>query len=56
MMRNSYELPFREDFRLEANDIIYMKSLFDDMFQARITKLEFNLPGQSGKIKLRRMK
>lgn len=56
MMRNSYEMPFREDFRLEANDIIYMKSLFDDMFQARITKLEFNLPGQSGKIKLRRMK
>ena len=55
-MRNSYEMPFREDFRLEANDIIYMQSLFEDIFPARILKLEFSLPGQTGKIKLRRMK
>ena len=56
LMRNSYEMPFREDFRLEANDIIYMQSLFEDIFPARILKLEFSLPGQTGKIKLRRMK
>ena len=56
LMRNSYEMPFREDFRLEANDVIYMQSLFDDVFPARILKLEFTLPGQSGKVKLRRMK
>lgn len=56
LMRNSYEMPFREDFRLEANDVIYMQSLFEEIFPARILKVEFNLPGQSGKIKLRRMK
>ncbi len=56
LMRNSYEMPFREDFRVEANDVLYMQSLFEEIFPARVLKVEFSLPGQSGKIKLRRMK
>ena len=29
--RNSYEVNFRQDFRLDANDMIYIQSEFEEM-------------------------
>lgn len=53
--RNSYETNFRQDFRLDTNDIIYIQSDFDENIPARITKLQYKLPGQQGAISVRRM-
>lgn len=53
--RNSYETNFRQDFRLDANDIIYIQSEFEEMIPARITKLQYKLPGQEGAISVRRL-
>lgn len=54
-LRNSYEFAFRQDFRLDVNDVIFTRSNFETMFPARITNLKFALPGQKGEIALRRM-
>ena len=53
--RNSYETSFRQDFRLDINDIIYIQSDFEENIPARITKLQYKLPGQQGAISVRRM-
>lgn len=53
--RNSYETNFRQDFRLSVNDIIYVQSDFEENIPARITKLQYKLPGQTGAISVRRM-
>ncbi len=53
--RNSYETNFRQDFRLDGNDIIYVQSEFEEMIPARITKLQYKLPGQEGAIRVRRL-
>lgn len=53
--RNSYETNFRQDFRLDVNDIIYIQSDFEENIPARITKLQYKLPGQRGAISVRRM-
>lgn len=53
--RNSYEVNFRQDFRLDANDVIYIQSDFEERIPARITKLQFKLPGQTGAVSVRRL-
>lgn len=53
--RNSYQMNFRQDFRLSVNDIIYVQSDFEENIPARITKLQYKLPGQTGAISVRRM-
>lgn len=53
--RNSYEVNFRQDFRLDANDMIYIQSEFEEMIPARINKLQYKLPGQEGAISVRRL-
>lgn len=53
--RNSYETNFRQDFRLDGNDVIYLRSEFEEMIPARITKLQYKLPGQEGAISVRRL-
>lgn len=53
--RNSYETSIRQDFRLEANDAIYMKSDFEDMIASRVSKVTINLPGQQGSVTVRRL-
>ena len=53
--RNTYETNFRQDFRLDANDVIYIQSEFEEMIPARITKLQYKLPGQNGAISVRRL-
>lgn len=53
--RNTYEMRFRQDFRLDANDMIYIRSEFEEMIPARITKLQYKLPGQTGAISVRRL-
>lgn len=53
--RNSYETNFRQDFRLDANDVIYFQSDFEEMIPVRITRLQYNLPGQTGAIQVRRL-
>lgn len=54
-IRNSYETNFRQDFRLDANDLIYIQSDFEDSIPARITKIQYKLPGQQGAISVRRV-
>ncbi len=53
--RNCYETNFRQDFRLDVNDIIYIQSDFEENIPARITKLQYKLPGQQGAISVRRI-
>lgn len=53
--RNSYEANFRQDFRLDVNDMIYIQSDFEEMIPARITRLQYKLPGQTGAIHVRRL-
>lgn len=53
--RNSYETNFRQDFRLDANDVIYFQSDFEEMIPVRITRLQYKLPGQTGAINVRRL-
>lgn len=53
--RNSYETNFRQDFTLDVNDVIRVKSDFEDNIPARITKLQYKLPGQQGAISVRRV-
>lgn len=53
--RDSYETSFRQDFRLDGNDLIYFRSEFAEYLPVRITKLEFNIPGQRGTIAVRRL-
>lgn len=54
-LRNSYKVDYREDWRLDINDVIYQQSMFEEKFPVRITKLEFNMPGQWGEIETRRL-
>ena len=54
--RNTYEANFRQDFALDVNDVILIKSEFEDNIPARVTKLQYKLPGQQGAISLRRMR
>ena len=54
--RNSYDMSFRQDFTLDINDVVYIKSDFEDNIPARITKLQFKLPGQQGAVSVRRVK
>jgi hypothetical protein len=54
--RNTYEANFRQDFALDVNDVILIKSEFEDNIPARVTKLQYKLPGQQGAISVRRMK
>ena len=54
--RNSYDMNFRQDFALDINDVIYIRSDFEDNIPARITKLQFKLPGQQGAVSVRRVK
>lgn len=53
--RNSYETEIRQDYRLEANDPIYMKSDFESMIPSRISKVQLKLPGQEGSVTVRRL-
>lgn len=54
--RNTYEANFRQDFTLDINDVVYIRSDFEDNIPARITKLQFSLPGQQGAVSVRRIK
>lgn len=54
--RNTYDMNFRQDFTLDINDVVYIKSDFEDKIPARITKLQFKLPGQQGAVSVRRVK
>ena len=54
--RNTYEMNFRQDFTLDINDVVYLRSDFEDNIPARITKLQFKLPGQQGAVSVRRVK
>ena len=54
--RNTYEANFRQDFALDVNDVILIKSEFEDNIPARVTKLQYKLPGQQGAINVRRMR
>lgn len=54
--RNSYDMNFRQDFTLDINDVVYVRSDFEDNIPARITKLQFKLPGQQGAVSVRRVK
>lgn len=54
--RNSYDMNFRQDFTLDINDVVYIRSDFEDNIPARITKLQINLPGQQGAVSVRRVK
>ena len=54
--RNSYDMNFRQDFTLDINDVIYIRTDFEDNIPARITKLQFKLPGQQGAVSVRRVK
>ena len=54
--RNSYDMNFRQDFTLDVNDVVYIRSDFEDNIPARITKLQFKLPGQQGAVSVRRVK
>lgn len=54
--RNTYDLSFRQDFTLDINDVVYIRSDFEDNIPARITKLQFKLPGQQGAVSVRRVK
>lgn len=53
--RNSYDTNFRQDFALDINDVILIKSDFEENIPARITKLQYKLPGQQGAISVRRV-
>ena len=53
--RNTYDMNFRQDFTLDVNDVVYIKSDFEDNIPARITKLQFKLPGQQGAVSVRRV-
>ena len=53
-IRNTYETNFRQDFRLDANDLIYIQSDFEESIPVRITKIQYKLPGQQGAISVRR--
>lgn len=53
--RNCYEMNFRQDFTLDINDVVYIRSDFEDNIPARITKLQFKLPGQQGAVSVRRV-
>lgn len=55
-IRNSYETNFRQDFCLDVNDLIHIQSAFEENIPARITKLQYKLPGQQGAISVRRAK
>ena len=54
--RNSYDMNIRQDFTLDINDVVYIRSDFEDNIPARITKLQFKLPGQQGAASVRRVK
>ena len=54
--RNTYNMNFRQDFTLDINDVVYIRSDFEDNIPARITKLQFKLPGQQGAVSVRRVK
>ena len=54
--RNSYDMNFRQDFTLDINDVVYIRSDFEDNIPARIIKLQINLPGQQGAVSVRRVK
>ena len=54
--RNTYDMNFRQDFTLDINDVVYIRSDFEDNIPARITKLQFKLPGQQGAVSVRRVK
>jgi hypothetical protein len=53
--RNSYDANFRQDFSLDINDVILIRSDFEENIPARITKLQYSLPGQQGAISVRRV-
>lgn len=54
--RNSYDMNFRQDFTLDINDVVYIRSDFEDNIPARITKLQLKLPGQQGAVSVRRVR
>ena len=54
--RNTYDMNFRQDFTLDINDVVYIKSDFEDNIPARITKMQLKLPGQKGAVSVRRVK
>ena len=54
--RNTYDMSFRQDFTLDVNDVVYIRSDFEDNIPARITKLQFKLPGQQGAVSVRRVR
>ena len=53
--RNIYEVDFRQDFRLEPNDVITFQTQFEKNIPVRITRIQFKIPGQAGAICVRRL-
>jgi hypothetical protein len=53
--RNSYSFDFRQDYRLEANDIVYLDTAFENRQIARVISVKNTSPGQQGQVKLRRL-
>lgn len=49
--RSSYMASIRQDFRLQAGDIIWMQTAYRNKVPAVITEVKYKLPGQTGSIK-----
>ena len=53
--RNVYDFDVRQDYRLEANDIVYLDTAFSKKQIARVVSVKNTAPGQIGHVRLRRL-
>lgn len=54
-LRDTYNMKFRQDYRLEPNDVIYIKTDFEELVPARVYQVGFALQGQTGNISVKRI-
>lgn len=52
---SQYEVDIRQDYLLEAGDVIYMQTQYEQNLPIIITDIRYSLPGQVGHIKGRRV-
>lgn len=52
--RKVYEMPVREDFSMETGDIVNFTNDLEQIHPGLITRLQFNIPGQTGAMEVRR--
>lgn len=53
--RNVYDFDIRQDYRLEANDVVYLDTAFSKKQIARAVSVKNTAPGQIGHVRLRRL-